>query len=135
MDMAGRASLRWRGTRRFEINDLRFKLEGLIAFKPSRGRVIIWRGLERRWNANPLRYRQRLRFQLSADQNQPAKKNGSDNQKVGQNWHSHRLSLHLGIRAHVELWLSGVQRSVLHITYATNCFSWNSHKNAALEHV
>src|SRR5262245_51626125 len=50
----------------------------------------IWWGFERRRNADLLRHRERLRFELAAHQSHPAEEDDADDQEVGQNWHSHR---------------------------------------------
>ena len=49
-------------------------------------------GFERLWHADRLRHRQRFKFKLAANQDQPTEEDGPGHQEVGQNWHSHRLA-------------------------------------------
>ena len=51
---------------------------------------LFWRCFERRRNPDRLRNRQRLRFKLIAYQDKRAKENGSSDQEVKQQRHSHR---------------------------------------------
>jgi hypothetical protein len=53
---------------------------------------ITWRGFERRRNADPLRHRERFRFELTAREPHSTEEDDADDQEVGQNWHSHRIS-------------------------------------------
>jgi hypothetical protein len=71
-------------------------------FDSFSGCSVIWRGLKGRWNADPLRHRERLRFELAAHQVHPAEEDDADDQEVGQNWHSHRC---LQIKLSLEIWL------------------------------
>jgi hypothetical protein len=81
---------------------------------------VFWRCFEWRRNADRLRYRQRLRFKLIARQDKRAKENGSSDQKVRQQRHSHRpFSQQRPIGLAPEIWIGGVERSVLQITSAT----------------
>ena len=81
---------------------------------------VFWRCFEWRRNADHLRYRQRLRFKLIAYQDKRAKENGSSDQEVRQQRHSHRpFSQQRSIGLVPEIWIGGVERSVLQITPAT----------------
>ena len=81
---------------------------------------VFWRCFERRRNADRLRNRQRLRFKLIAYQDKRAKENGSSDQEVRQQRHSHRpIFQQRPIGLVLEIWIGGVERSVLQITPAT----------------
>ena len=81
---------------------------------------VFWRCFEWRRNADHLRNRQRLRFKLIAYQDKRAKENGSSDQEVRQQRHSHRpFSQQRPIGLVLEIWIGGVERSVLQITPAT----------------
>ena len=84
----------------------------------ARCRLTIFRcGFERRRHADRLGHWQRLRFKLTANQDQPAEKDGPAHQEVGQNWHSHRLAP-TAIALH-QLWRNAARQSVSQITIAT----------------
>jgi hypothetical protein len=78
---------------------------------------VTWRGFERRWNTDPLRHRERLRFKVAAHQSHPPEEDDADDQEVGQNWHSHR---DVSRPNAIGIWLGEASQSVLQITFAAN---------------
>ena len=68
---------------------------------------VFWRCFERRRNADHLRNRQRLRLKLIAYQDKRAKENGSSDQEVRQQRHSHRPFSHRGPSAWYSKYGSG----------------------------
>ena len=81
---------------------------------------LFWRCFERRRNPDRLRNRQRLRFKLIAYQDKRAKENGSSDQEVRQQRHSHRpFSQQRPIGLALEIWIRASGGSVLQITPAT----------------
>ena len=81
---------------------------------------LFWRCFERRRNPDRLRNRQRLRFKLIAYQDKRAKENGSSDQEVRQQRHSHRpFSQQRPIGLALQIWIRASGGSVLQITPAT----------------